>query len=60
MAKIKNDPAQYQKRAVSAPMAQAMVIKVKKNSAFFTAPMPDGRYLDFRTAPALKAKKSAK
>lgn len=58
MAKIKNDPAHYQKRAVSAPKAQAVAGAVNKSSLFFTAPL-NGHYLDFRSTAAPKPKRTA-
>ncbi|WP_157632658.1 hypothetical protein [Hoeflea sp. 108] len=56
MVKIKNDPALYQKRAVSAHKAQAVVVAVNKSSPFFTAPL-SGHYLDFRAVTASKSKR---
>ena len=55
MAKTKNDPARYQKRAISAPKAR-MATAVNATSAFFTAPMTVGHYLDFRAVVSPKAK----
>lgn len=54
MGKIKNDPALYRKRAVSAPKARAVVVAVNKASPFFTAPLTGGHYLDFRVTSVSK------
>lgn len=58
MDKIKNDPARYRKRAISAPKAQLAVVAINKASPFFTAPITRGHYLEFRAAVAPKPKRA--
>jgi len=52
MAKIKNDPAQYQKRAISAPhrAGQSIAMVADKSSPFFTERLSRHQYLDLRAA----------
>lgn len=52
MAQIKNDPAHYSKRAVSAPprARQSLAMVADKSGPFFTQRLSRHQYLDLRAA----------